>query len=166
MPSHRRRLLDAARTRLRHHRYQDDIAGVLACHRLDGVVEGGQAGAVPSGQRQQMRVGDLAVADQPSGQGRLVAGHQFDVVGEEEMPLDAADLAEQGPGFPWRDRGRDRRQVGGDPDEAGLSLLAAVVGVLVLVAGIAGGILHIGAFFVPALVVLAVAAVKLWREQR
>ncbi len=46
-----------------------------------------------------------------------------------------------------------------------LNRLAAVAGVLVLIAGIAGGILHIGLFFVPALVVLAVASVKLWREQ-
>ena len=45
-----------------------------------------------------------------------------------------------------------------------LNRLAAVAGVLVLIAGIAGGILHIGLFFVPALV-LAVASVKLWREQ-
>jgi hypothetical protein len=43
--------------------------------------------------------------------------------------------------------------------------LAAAAGVLVLAAGIAGGILHIGLFFVPALVVLAVGGVKLWREQ-
>jgi hypothetical protein len=49
---------------------------------------------------------------------------------------------------------------------APVNLLAAVAGVLVLVAGIAGGIVHIGAFFIPALVVLAVGAVKLWREQR
>jgi hypothetical protein len=49
---------------------------------------------------------------------------------------------------------------------APVNLLAAVAGVLVLVTGIAGGIVHIGAFFVPALVVLAVGAVKLWREQR
>jgi hypothetical protein len=34
-----------------------------------------------------------------------------------------------------------------------------------LVAGIAGGIAHIGLFFIPALVVLAVGGVKLWREQ-
>ncbi len=46
-----------------------------------------------------------------------------------------------------------------------LNLVAAVAGVLVLIAGIAGGILHIGLFFVPALVVLAVGSVKLWREQ-
>jgi hypothetical protein len=46
-----------------------------------------------------------------------------------------------------------------------LNLLAAVAGVAVMVAGIAGGVLHIGLFFVPALVVLAVGAVKLWREQ-
>jgi len=46
------------------------------------------------------------------------------------------------------------------------SRLAGVAGVLVLVAGIAGGIVHIGLFFVPALVVLAVSTVKLWREQR
>jgi hypothetical protein len=39
------------------------------------------------------------------------------------------------------------------------------VGVVVLVAGMAGGIGRIGAFFVPAAVVLAVAAVKLWRER-
>ena len=43
--------------------------------------------------------------------------------------------------------------------------VAGVVGVLVLVAGIAGGILHIGLFFVPALVALAVGTAKLWREQ-
>jgi len=47
-----------------------------------------------------------------------------------------------------------------------VSQLAGVIGVLVLVAGIAGGILHIGLFFVPALVALAVGTVKLWREQR
>jgi hypothetical protein len=48
---------------------------------------------------------------------------------------------------------------------APLNRLAAIAGVLVLAAGIAGGILHIGLFFVPALVVLAVGSVKLWREQ-
>jgi hypothetical protein len=41
-----------------------------------------------------------------------------------------------------------------------------VIGVLVPVAGVAGGIVHIGLFFVPALVVLAVGTVKLWREHR
>jgi hypothetical protein len=49
---------------------------------------------------------------------------------------------------------------------APVNLLAGVVGVLVLLVGIAGGIVHIGVFFVPALVVLAVGTVKLWREQR
>ena len=48
---------------------------------------------------------------------------------------------------------------------ARLNLVAAVAGILVLIAGIAGGILHVGLFFVPALVVLVVGAVKLWREQ-
>ena len=48
---------------------------------------------------------------------------------------------------------------------ARLNLLAGVAGILVMIAGIAGGILHIGLFFVPALVVLAVGTVKLWREQ-
>ena len=48
---------------------------------------------------------------------------------------------------------------------APVSRLAAVVGVLVLMAGIAGSIVHTGVFFVPALVVLAVGGVKLWREQ-
>ena len=43
--------------------------------------------------------------------------------------------------------------------------LAAVIAVLVLVAGIVGSILPTGLFFVPALVVLAVGGVKLWREQ-
>lgn len=45
------------------------------------------------------------------------------------------------------------------------NLLAAVAGIAVLAAGIAGQVTHTGLFFVPALVVLAVAAVKLWREQ-
>jgi hypothetical protein len=35
---------------------------------------------------------------------------------------------------------------------------------VVLVVGIVGGILHTGLFFVPALVVLVIAGVKLWRE--
>ncbi|MGO8882618.1 MAG: hypothetical protein ACLQDY_06580 [Streptosporangiaceae bacterium] len=48
---------------------------------------------------------------------------------------------------------------------APVNRLAAVTGVAVLIAGIAGGILHTGLFFVPALVVLAVGAVKLWRER-
>jgi hypothetical protein len=48
---------------------------------------------------------------------------------------------------------------------APVNRLAAVAGVLVLVAGIAGGILHTGLFFVPALVVLVIGGVKLWREQ-
>jgi hypothetical protein len=48
---------------------------------------------------------------------------------------------------------------------AALNRLGAVTAVLVLVAGIAGGIAHIGLFFIPALVVLAVGGVKLWREQ-
>jgi hypothetical protein len=43
--------------------------------------------------------------------------------------------------------------------------LAAVIAALVLVAGLAGSILHTGLFFVPALAVLAVGGVKLWREQ-
>ena len=48
---------------------------------------------------------------------------------------------------------------------APVNRLVAVIGVLVLVAGIAGSIMQTGLFFVPALVVLAVGAVKLWREQ-
>jgi len=42
--------------------------------------------------------------------------------------------------------------------------LAAVVGAAVLVAGIAGEITHTGVLFLPALVVLVVATVKLWGE--
>ncbi len=43
--------------------------------------------------------------------------------------------------------------------------LAALAGLLVLVAGIVGGIVHIGLFFVPALVALAIGSVMLWRER-
>jgi hypothetical protein len=42
--------------------------------------------------------------------------------------------------------------------------LAAVVGVVVLIAGIIGGVLHTGLLFLPALIVLAIGAQKLWRE--
>jgi hypothetical protein len=42
---------------------------------------------------------------------------------------------------------------------------AAAAGVVVLIAGIIGGIGHTALLFLPALVVLAVAAQKLWREQ-
>lgn len=48
---------------------------------------------------------------------------------------------------------------------APVNLLAAVAGIAVLVVGIAAQVTHTGLFFVPALVALAVAAVKLWREQ-
>jgi hypothetical protein len=48
---------------------------------------------------------------------------------------------------------------------APVNLLAAIAGVVVLVAGIARQITHTGVLFVPALVTLAVGGVKLWREQ-
>ena len=48
---------------------------------------------------------------------------------------------------------------------APVNLLAAAAGIAVLAAGIVAQVTHTGLFFVPALVVLAVAAVKLWREQ-
>ena len=48
---------------------------------------------------------------------------------------------------------------------APVARLAAVLDAAVLVAGILGGTLHTGLFFVPALAVLAVAGVKLWRER-
>jgi hypothetical protein len=47
---------------------------------------------------------------------------------------------------------------------AAVNRLAAAAGVLVLIAGIAGGITHTGLLFVPALVALAVGGAKLWRE--
>lgn len=47
---------------------------------------------------------------------------------------------------------------------APVNLLAAVAGIAVLAAGIAAQITHTGLFFAPALVALAVGAVKLWRE--
>jgi hypothetical protein len=43
--------------------------------------------------------------------------------------------------------------------------LAAVACAAVLVAGIAGAIGHTGLFFVPALVVMVIGGVKLWRER-
>jgi hypothetical protein len=42
--------------------------------------------------------------------------------------------------------------------------VAGAVAAVVLVAGIAGQITHTGLFFVPALAVMAVAVVRLWRE--
>jgi len=47
---------------------------------------------------------------------------------------------------------------------ASVNLLAAA-GIVVLVVGIVAQVTHTGLFFVPALVVLAVGAVKLWRER-
>jgi hypothetical protein len=47
---------------------------------------------------------------------------------------------------------------------SGISKPAAVAGVVILVAGIAGEITHTGVFFVPALAALVVGAVKFWRE--
>jgi len=48
---------------------------------------------------------------------------------------------------------------------APVNLLAAVAGIVVLAVGIVAQVTHTGLFFVPALVVLAVGAVKLWRER-
>jgi hypothetical protein len=47
---------------------------------------------------------------------------------------------------------------------ARLQRLAAVAFITVLVAGIIGAITHTGLFFVPALGVLIVGTIKLWRE--
>jgi hypothetical protein len=48
---------------------------------------------------------------------------------------------------------------------APIARLAAPLTVAVLVAGIAGQVTHTGLFFVPALAVMAVAALRLWRER-
>ena len=48
---------------------------------------------------------------------------------------------------------------------APVNLLATVAGIAVLAVGIVAQVTHTGVFFVPALVVLAVAAAKLWHEQ-
>ena len=48
---------------------------------------------------------------------------------------------------------------------APVNLSAAAAGIAVLAVGIVAQITHTGLFFLPALVVLAVAAVKLWRER-
>jgi hypothetical protein len=48
---------------------------------------------------------------------------------------------------------------------APVNLPLAVVAAVVTVVGIIAAISHTGAFFVPALAVLAVGAVKLWRER-
>jgi hypothetical protein len=48
---------------------------------------------------------------------------------------------------------------------APVARLAAVTGVAAIAVGIGGAILHTGLFFVPALVVLIVATVKLWGER-
>src|SRR5580698_3459248 len=45
------------------------------------------------------------------------------------------------------------------------NVAAAVAGVVVMVVGLVGAATHTGWFFAPALVALAVAAVKLWRER-
>jgi hypothetical protein len=47
---------------------------------------------------------------------------------------------------------------------ARVARLAAIAFIVVLVAGIIGAIKHTGLFFVPALGVLVVGAIKLWRE--
>jgi hypothetical protein len=43
--------------------------------------------------------------------------------------------------------------------------LAAVAAIVAIIVGGAGQILHTGLFFLPALVVLAVGAARLWRER-
>jgi hypothetical protein len=48
---------------------------------------------------------------------------------------------------------------------APVNLLAAAAGIAVLAVGIAAQVTHTGLFFVPALVMLVVAALKLWHEQ-
>ena len=47
---------------------------------------------------------------------------------------------------------------------APVARVAAWAGIVVMVAGIIGGILHTGLFFVPALVVMVIGALKLSRE--
>ena len=46
---------------------------------------------------------------------------------------------------------------------APVARIAAAAGVVALVAGIADGVLHTGLFFVPALVVLVIGGLRLWR---
>jgi hypothetical protein len=46
-----------------------------------------------------------------------------------------------------------------------LARLATLAPAVVMIAGIAGAILHTGLFFAPALVLLVVGGLKLWRER-
>ena len=46
-----------------------------------------------------------------------------------------------------------------------VSLVAAVAGVGVMLAGLIGEISHVGLWFLPALVILAIGTVMLWRER-
>lgn len=62
-------------------------------------------------QREEVRVGDLAMADNPPGKGALTAHDEFDVVGQEDMAVVCLHLAEQGSSFPRRNGGRDRSGV-------------------------------------------------------
>jgi hypothetical protein len=49
--------------------------------------------------------------------------------------------------------------------QAPVNLLAALAGIVVLAVGTVAQVTHTGLFFVPALVALAVGALRLWREQ-
>jgi hypothetical protein len=48
---------------------------------------------------------------------------------------------------------------------APVNRVAAVAALAAMIAGLAGGFLHTGLFFGPAVVVLAIGTAKLWREQ-
>jgi hypothetical protein len=47
---------------------------------------------------------------------------------------------------------------------APVAKLAAPVGLVIMAIGIAGHIAHVGALFIPALLILAIATPRLWRE--
>ncbi len=49
---------------------------------------------------------------------------------------------------------------------APVARIAAAAAVIALVAGIAGGVLHTGLFFAPALVALVIGGLRLWRADR
>ena len=98
-------------------------------------------------------IGDAQPAPEP---GRAALPAQSDPGPGRERRVESAPrhlLTEPGMGYRYQPSGAGPGMVSGRADD------------LTLVAGIAGGILHTGLFFVPALVALTVGGVKLWREQ-
>ena len=77
------------------HGNQDYVTGSVTSHNSYPPVQRDETHAMPSGECEQMRVGDQAVGDDPVGRQMPSSDHRFKIIGQEDMTRDFPDPGQE-----------------------------------------------------------------------